>query len=71
MAYGKTKEEQEIIARQSQLKLVLDWSISCDTCLTLKELVAITNVMSDYVTNGYSGEISTRLENIQSYLDGK
>jgi hypothetical protein len=71
MAYGKTREEQEIISRQSQLKFVLDWSMSCDKCLTLKEIVAITNVMSDYVMNGYSAEISTRLENIQSYLDKK
>lgn len=71
MAYGKTKEEQEIIARQSQLKLVLDWSETCDKCLTLKELVAITNVMADYVMKGYSSEIATRLETIQSYLEGK
>lgn len=69
MAYGKSKEEQQMIARQSQLKLVLDWSVSCNKCLSLKELVGITNVMVDYVENGYSAEIGTRLENIQSYLE--
>ena len=55
MAYSK--EEQQAIARQSQLKLVLDWSTSCGKCLELKELVAITNVMADYVHNGYSKDL--------------
>lgn len=59
------------IATQSSLKLILDWSISCDKCLTLKELVSITNVMVDYVESGYSKEIGDRLENIQDYLDEK
>jgi hypothetical protein len=59
------------IASQSSLKLILDWSISCDKCLTLKELVSITNVMVDYVESGYSKEIGDRLQNIQDYLDEK
>jgi hypothetical protein len=59
------------IATQSSLKLILDWSISCDKCLTLKELVSITNVMVDYVESGYSKEIGDRLQNIQDYLDEK
>lgn len=60
---------QRQIATQSSLKVVLDWANHCNTCLSLKELVAITNVIVDYVENGYSAEIGTRLENIQSYLD--
>jgi hypothetical protein len=59
------------IATQSSLKLILDWSISCDKCLTLKELVSITNVMVDYIENGYTKEIGERLEKIQNYLDEK
>lgn len=59
------------IASQSSLKLILDWSISCNKCLTLKELVSITNVMVDYVESGYSKEIGERLEKIQNYLDEK
>ena len=59
------------IATQSSLKLILDWSISCHKCLTLKELVSITNVMVDYVESGYSKEIGDRLERIQNYLDEK
>ena len=69
MAYGKSKEEQIIIARQSQIKTVLDWSIANDKKLRLKELVAITNVFVDYIVEGYSAEIGVRLENIQSYID--
>jgi hypothetical protein len=71
MAYTKTKEEQLMITRQSQIKLVLDWSVSCDKCLTLKELVSITNVMVDYIEGGYTKQIGERLDTIQDYLDHK
>lgn len=62
---------QRQIATQSSLKLVLDWSTSCDKCLSLKELVAITNVMVDYVESGYSKEIGDRLDKIQEHIDKK
>jgi hypothetical protein len=68
---NKTTTTNTIIARQSQLKMVLDWSNTCDKCLTLKELVGITNVMVDYVENGYSKEIGERLDKIQEHLDNK
>jgi hypothetical protein len=71
MGYGKSKEEQEIISRQSQLKFVLDWATTCDKCLTLKEIVGITNVMADYVMTGYTKQIGERLDNIQDHLDNK
>lgn len=67
----QAQNTQRQIATQSSLKLVLDWSLSCDKCLSLKELVAITNVIVDYVETGYTAEIGTRLETIQSYLEGK
>jgi hypothetical protein len=66
----QAQSTQRQIATQSSLKLVQDWGNSCNKCLTLKEIVAITNVIVDYVENGYSAEIGVRLENIQSYLDG-
>lgn len=71
MAYGKTKEEQEIISRQSQLKFVLDWALSCNKCLTLKEIVGITNVMSDYVMGGYTKQIGDRLDAIEDHINNK
>ena len=60
---------QKQIATQSSLKTIVDWANNSDIKLNLKELVAITNVIVDYVEFGYSAEIGTRLENIQSYLD--
>ena len=66
---AQNKERQ--IATQSQLKVVLDWATTCDKCLTLKELVGITNVMVDYVENGYSKEIGDRLEKIEDFLKNK
>ena len=65
----QNKERQ--IATQSSLKLVLDWGNHADFKLSLKELVAITNVIVDYVETGYTAEIGVRLETIQSYLEGE
>jgi hypothetical protein len=57
------------IARQSQLKLITEWSKDCGVCLTLKDLIAITNVMVDYVENGYSKDLGTRLEAVDTYIN--
>lgn len=65
----QSKERQ--IATQSSLKMVLDWSNTCGKCLTLKEVVGITNVIVDYVEKGYSKEIGNRLDAIQEHIDNK
>ena len=57
------------IARQSQLKLVSEWGNNCGVCLSLKDMVAITNVMVDYVENGYTKELGDRLEKIDGYIN--
>jgi hypothetical protein len=67
MAQNKDRQ----IATQSSMKLVLEWSTSCEKCLTLKELVGITNVIVDYVENGYTAEIGKRLDTIQEHIDNK
>ena len=66
---AQNKERQ--IATQSSLKFVNEWAISCNQCLTLKELISITNVVVDYVENGYSKEIGERLSTIDNYLDNE
>jgi len=66
---AQNKERQ--IATQSQLKLALDWAISCGKCLTLKELVSISVVLTDYVENGYSKELGDRFEKIDDYIVNK
>jgi hypothetical protein len=63
---AQSKERQ--IATQSSLKTVLEWSNTCNQCLTLKELISITNVVVDYVENGYTKEIGQRLDVIDNYL---
>lgn len=67
MAQNKDRQ----IATQSSLKLVMEWGTSCGKCLTLKELVGITNVIVDYVENGYTKEIGNRLDAIQEHIDNK
>ena len=67
---GQQSKERQI-ATQSSLKLVNEWSNTCNKCLTLKELIAITNVIVDYVENGYSKEIGVRLDNIDEHLKHK
>ena len=59
------------IVRQSSMKLLLDWSKTCDKCLTLKELTAMNEVVTEYVEYGYSKSIGERLDKIQQHLDTK
>ena len=65
------QSKDRMISTQSSLKLVNDWANSCNKCLTLKELVGITNVIVDYIENGYSKEIGDRLDKIQDHIDNK
>ena len=64
-------DSQRQIVRQSSAKLVLSWAETCEKCLTLKELVGITEVFSDYVQYGYTKEVGERINNIQTHLDSK
>ena len=59
------------IVRQSSLKLMMNWAESCDKCLTLSELSAMTEVMTEYIEYGYSKEIGDRFNKIQQHLDNK
>jgi hypothetical protein len=38
------------------------------TPLTLKEVVGITNVLTDYCQNGYSKELGERLDKIDNHI---
>jgi len=66
---SQNKDRQ--IASQSSMKLVLDWSVSCGKCLTMKELVGMSVVLVDYIENGYSAEIGKRLDAIQDHIENK
>lgn len=68
MSYEKN---QASIQRQSSLKFVIDYCRTIDTHFTLKEIVAITNVIVDYTDNGYSKELGARLDKIDDAIKSK
>jgi hypothetical protein len=68
MSYEKN---QASIQRQSSLKFVGDYCKTVDIHFTLKEIVAITNVIVDYTENGYSKELGTRLDRIDDAIKSK
>lgn len=65
------QKNQESIVRQSTLKFVGEYCRMIGTPLTLKEIVGITNVLTDYCQNGYSKEMGERLENIDKHISKK
>lgn len=65
------QNKEETIARMNQLTLVMNYLKQLNLNLPLKEVVAITNVMTDYVVNGYSKEIGNRLDAIDKHISSK
>lgn len=64
------QKNQESIVRQSTLKFVGEYCRMIGTPLSLKEVVGITNVLTDYCQNGYSKEIGERLDKIDQHIKG-
>lgn len=56
------------ISSQSNLKFVQEYSQNLGVTLKLKEIVAIVNVLNDYVECGYSTELGNRLLKIDEFL---
>lgn len=71
MAQNDYQKNQESIVRQSTLKFVGEYCRMIGTPLTLKEIVGITNVLTDYCQNGYSKEMGDRLEKIDKHIQNK
>jgi hypothetical protein len=67
MATDYTKTQDSIV-RQSTLKFVGEYCRIIGTPLTLKEVVGITNVLTDYCQNGYSKELGERLDKIDNHI---
>jgi hypothetical protein len=65
------QKNQESIVRQSTLKFVGEYCRIIGTPLTLKEVVGITNVLTEYCQEGYSKEIGDRLEKIDEHIQKK
>jgi hypothetical protein len=66
---AQSKDRQ--IATQSSLKLVNEWAGNCNKCLTIKELVRVADIITDFVEKGYSKELGEVLDKIQDHLDNK
>ena len=62
------QKNQDSIVRQSTLKFVGEFCKLIDTPLSLKEIVGITNVLTDYCQNGYSKEMGDRLDKIDNHI---
>lgn len=65
----QSKERQ--ISTQSNLKLLVEYMNSCGKCFTLKEMVQITEVLNDFVENGYSKALADRFEKIDEHIINK
>lgn len=62
---------QASIVRQSTLKFVGEYCRVIGVPMTLKEIVGITNVLTEYCQEGYSKELGDRLEKIDNHLQKK
>jgi len=62
------QSKERKIASQSQLKMAQEWATACGYCLTLKDLVSVSVVLTDYIENGWSKELGERLEKVDTYL---
>jgi hypothetical protein len=62
---------QDSIVRQSSLKFVQDYQRTIGTPLTIKEIMGITNVIVDYCQNGWSKDLSERVEKIDTFIQNK
>jgi hypothetical protein len=63
------QKNQESIVRQSTLKFVGEYCRLIGTPLKLKEIVGITNVLTEYCQEGYSKEIGERLDKIDNHIE--
>ena len=65
------QDTQKIIVNQSMMKFTSDYLKQINLNLPLKDVIAITNVLSDYCVNGYSKELGSRLEAIDKFIKKK
>ena len=65
------QKNQDSIVRQSTLKFVGDYCRIIGVPMTLKEIVGITNVLTEYCQEGYSKQLGERLEKIDEHLHEK
>jgi hypothetical protein len=65
------QDTQNSIVRQSSLKFVQDYQRTIGVPLKLKEIIGITNIIADYCQNGYSKDLSEKLDKVDEYIQKK
>ena len=60
---------QTSIVRQSSLKFIIEYSNSLDVRLGLMETVAVTELISEYVVNGFTPDIKERLQKFDQFIE--
>jgi len=68
MSTTQNNDTQSIIVRQSQLKLVLDYTTAMGVKLPLKDLIGISVVMTDFCLNGWSADLKKRIEACDEHI---
>ena len=68
MSTNQNNDRDSIIVRQSQLKLVLDYTSMMGVKLPLADLVGLSVVMTDFCLNGWSADLKKRLEACDSHI---
>jgi len=69
--YQPKNDKDRMIARQSQLKFSQDFVNSNQYPASIKDLVALTELMCDYVINGYTKELGTKFDEMTKYFEEK
>jgi hypothetical protein len=62
---------QRVIVSQSMLKFVQEYSKQIGVNLKLKEMVRITQILSDFCVNGASKEVFDKLELVDKFIEEK
>ena len=68
MSTTQNNDTQSIIVRQSQLKLVMDYTTAMGVKLPLKDLIGISVVMTDFCLNGWSADLKKRIEACDEHI---
>ena len=68
MSTTQNNDRDSIIVRQSQLKLVLDYTTMMGIKLPLADLVGISVVMTDFCINGWSADLRKRIEACDQHI---
>jgi hypothetical protein len=74
MAYSKTQEEQQMIARQSQMTAALTYFQLVGKKPKISDVVRLSAMLEKFIINGYSkdlNEMMERADEIISQIDDK